>query len=232
MTFQKHGLLSQLTFTKYFLPVNCFLVEEESALTLVDAAHPDSADAILDTARKIGKPITHIVFTHAHSDHMGAVDALKQKLPDARVMISRRDARLWEDDLELEPGEPQTKIRTFSLKWIHSRPDVLLEEGDRIGSLQAISTPGHTPGSMSFWDERNGAVIAGDAFQTKGGIAVSGTFKLLFPFPALATWNKQEALKSARKIQALKPQILAAGHGEVLHQPMEKINLAINKASG
>ena len=41
-------------------------------------------------------------------------------------------------------------------------------------------TPGHTPGSMSFLDIRNKALIVGDAFQTRGGTAVSGQMKFWF----------------------------------------------------
>jgi len=63
-------------------PVNCYLVEEEDGLTLVDAALSRSAKGILREAGAIGKPIVRIVLTHAHSDHTGALDDLKQALPD------------------------------------------------------------------------------------------------------------------------------------------------------
>ena len=52
-------------------------MEEEAGLTLIDAALPYSAKGILQ-AEKIGKPITKIVLTHAHDDHIGALDALKK----------------------------------------------------------------------------------------------------------------------------------------------------------
>ena len=35
-------------------------------------------------------------------------------------------------------------------KNIKTKPDLLLEEGDRIGSLEVIATPGHTPGSIAL----------------------------------------------------------------------------------
>jgi len=59
-----------------------YLVEEHDGLTLGDAALPYSVKGILQAARQIGKPITRIVLTHAHANHVGALDALKRALPD------------------------------------------------------------------------------------------------------------------------------------------------------
>jgi glyoxylase-like metal-dependent hydrolase (beta-lactamase superfamily II) len=102
-----------------------------------------------------------------------------------------------------------------------------LHDGDRIGSLEVIATPGHTPGHVAFLDTRDRSVIVGDAFQTLGGVAVSGTFKLLFPLPALATWHKGLSLESARKLLALQPSILTVGHGRVLNNPQAAMERAI-----
>ena len=70
-------------------------------------------------------------------------------------------------------------------------------------------------------------MIAGDAFQTQGGVAVSGTFELLFPLPALATWHKGLALERARKLLALQPSVLAVGHGRMLSDPQTQMERAI-----
>ncbi|MGO0059870.1 MBL fold metallo-hydrolase [Brevibacillus fluminis] len=222
----------QVTFLPRFFPVNCYLVEEDDDLTLIDAALPYSAAAILQAAEQIGKPIARIVLTHAHGDHIGALDALKQALPHVPVLISSRDSRLLAGDRTLDPGEPNTPIRGGVPKpdTIKTRPDVLLADGDRVGSLLAVATPGHTPGSMAFLDTRNRVLIAGDAFQLRGGIAVSGKLQPFFPFPAMATWNKQAALDSAKKLYDLQPSVLAVGHGEMLRQPMVQIAKAVQTA--
>ncbi|MBT2640782.1 MBL fold metallo-hydrolase [Bacillus sp. ISL-41] len=225
----KEGYLYQLTFMPRFFPVNCYFIEEEDGLTLIDAALPYSAKPILQAAEKIGKPIKQIVLTHAHGDHVGALDELKAKL-DVPVYISARDSRLLAGDTSLDSTEPQTPIRGGVPKKIKTQSDMLLKEGDVIGSLLAISTPGHTPGSMAFLDQRTSLLIAGDAFQTRGGTAVSGVTIPWFPFPAMATWNKETALQSARKIRELKPTLLAVGHGELLRNPAALIEKGIEKA--
>ncbi|GIO11430.1 MBL fold metallo-hydrolase [Cohnella xylanilytica] len=222
----------QLTFLPRFFPVNAYLVEEEDSLTVIDAGLPYSVKGILAAARRIGKPIARIVLTHAHGDHIGALDALKQALPEARVFISERDARLLGGDVSLDENEPSTPIRGGVPKpgAVRTKPDVLLRDGDRVGSLLAVATPGHTPGSMSFLDTRNRALIAGDAMQTRGGVAVSGQVKPWFPFPAMATWNKQAALDSVRKLKELQPSLLAIGHGRLLKNPAQAIERAIAEA--
>lgn len=222
--------VTQLAFFPRLFPVNCYLVEESDGLTLIDAGMSFSHKGILAAANKLGKPIRRLVLTHAHLDHVGALDALKQSFPDAPVMISEREAALLAGDASLLPGEPNTPIRGSVQTEIKTRPDVLLHDGDRIGSLLAIASPGHTPGSMAFLDNRNGILIAGDAFQVRGGLAVSGKLRLGFPFPALATWCKQTALASARRLGALQPSLLAVGHGRMLEEPGEAIRLAIQEA--
>ncbi|MNM30290.1 hypothetical protein D3C81_408450 [compost metagenome] len=107
---------------------------------------------------------------------------------------------------------------------------MLIQDGAEIGSLTALSTPGHTPGSMTFLDRRSGAVIAGDAFQTFRATAVSGITVPLFPFPSLATWSKEKALESAKRIRELNPALLAVGHGDMLKNPALLMDAAIAKA--
>ncbi|MDY8022375.1 MBL fold metallo-hydrolase [Paenibacillus polymyxa] len=217
----------QLTFMPRLFPVNCYLVKEKEGLTLIDAGLPYNARGIEQAAVQIGQLITRMVLTHAHGDHVGALDKLKARYPDAQVFISRRDAPLLQGDVSLEAGEPNTPIRGDVPKHILTQPDVLLEDGDSVGSLLAISAPGHTPGSMAFLDTRTRALIAGDAFQTRGGIAVSGRLKPLFPFPALATWNKEISLESAKKLASFNPSLLAVGHGNMLKHPQSQLERAI-----
>ncbi len=206
--------------------INCYLVREDDDFTLIDTAWPSSqAVSIMQEANKLGLPIARILLTHAHIDHVGSLDALHAALPNAQVAISERDARLLSGDLSLDPSEPQDKRPGGYI--CKTKPTRLLHEGDRIGSLEVIATPGHTPGHIAFLDTRDRALIAGDAFQTLGGVAVSGTIKLLFPLPALSNWHKGLALESARKLLALQPSVLAVGHGRMLNHPQAAMERAI-----
>jgi len=205
---------------------NCYLVREDDGFTLVDTGLSGSAKDILEAARQQGAPIVRIALTHAHVDHVGSLDALRDELPDAEVVITARDARFLAGERSLDPDEPQDKLRGGYVT-CKTRPTRTLAHGDRVGSLEVISTPGHTPGHAAFLDTRDRTLIAGDAFQTQGGIAVSGIIRPLFPLPALATWHKPTALKSARLLYELEPTRLAVGHGRVLTDPVPAMQRAI-----
>jgi glyoxylase-like metal-dependent hydrolase (beta-lactamase superfamily II) len=99
-----------------------------------------------------------------------------------------------------------------------------------VGSLRVVASPGHTPGHIAFFDVRDRSLIAGDAFQTRGGMAVSGVLRPLFPFPAFATWHKPTALASAVALAELQPAVLAVGHGGILDDPVPAMSRAIEVA--
>jgi glyoxylase-like metal-dependent hydrolase (beta-lactamase superfamily II) len=176
----------------------------------------------------MGAPIRRIVLTHAHPDHIGSTDALARELPGIEFAVGQRESRLLRKDFSLDAGESGKKLLGFP--GVKLPPTILLNDRDRIGSLQAVFSPGHTPGHMSYLDVRDGSLIAGDAFTTTTGVLAAGTFKLLFPFPALFSWNREVAAESARKLRSLKPTRLAVGHGKTVESPLAAMDRAIELA--
>lgn len=227
MKFIQHGeKLAQFIFYGF---INVYLVREDDGFTVIDTAMEKCAPAIVEGARQLGAPIVRILPTHAHTDHVGGLDALHALVPQAEFIMPERDARFLSGDMKLDAGEPQDKLRGG---WVlcKTTPTRLLREGERVGSLEMIATPGHTPGHASFIDIRDRTLIAGDALQTMGAVAVSGTMTI-FPLPAFATWHKPTALTSARKLRSLEPSRLAVGHGRVLNQPLAAMDHAIEVAA-
>jgi glyoxylase-like metal-dependent hydrolase (beta-lactamase superfamily II) len=210
--------------------VNGYLVAEDDGLTLVDALIPRSKGAVLAAADRLGAPIVRIALTHAHGDHIGSLDALAAALPDAEVLISARDARLLAKDKTPEPGEPSDAKPRGSYPGARTRPTRTIAPGDRVGSLEVVAAPGHTPGHVAFLDTRDRTLICGDAFSTLGGVATSAKPNPRFPLPALATWHRATALATARALRALAPAALAPGHGRVVTDPVAAMDAAIAKA--
>lgn len=209
--------------------VNGYLVEEEDGLTLVDTMLPRSRGRILAAAAALGKPIRRIALTHAHSDHIGSLDALAAALPGVEVLISAREARLLAGDKSIDPDEPQAKLRG-GLPGAETKPTRTVEAGDRIGSLEVHASPGHTPGHLAFFDPRDRALYAGDSWSTFGGVATAAK-SARFPLPAMATWHKPTALASARSLRALDPAFLATGHGKVVADPAAEMDRAIARGA-
>jgi glyoxylase-like metal-dependent hydrolase (beta-lactamase superfamily II) len=210
--------------------VNAFLVTEDDGLTLIDTTVPRSAKAILAAAERAGAPIVRIVLTHAHGDHIGSLDALADALPDAAVIISAREARLLGKDKSLDPGEPQVKLRG-SWPGARTRPTLTVRHGDRIGSLEVIAAPGHTPGHVALLDTRDRTLLCGDAYSTLWGVETTARPNPRFPLPGLATWHRPTALESALRLLALEPARLAPGHGQVVEAPAAAMKAAIDRAS-
>jgi len=210
--------------------VNAYLVREDDGLTLIDTTLPRGSKAILAAAERLGAPIVRIALTHAHGDHIGSLDELARALPDAEVIISSRDARLLAKDMTLDPGEPAVKLRG-DYRGASTKPTRTVEGGDRIGSLEVIASPGHTPGHVSYLDTRDRTLYAGDAFSTMGGVATTAKGHPWFPLVQYATWHRPTGLESAKQLRALNPARLASGHGKVVENPQAAMDKAIARGA-
>ncbi|MBX3081607.1 MAG: MBL fold metallo-hydrolase [Anaerolineae bacterium] len=212
-----------------FFPANSYLVREADGFTLIDTGISGGATKILAAAEQFGAPIRRIALTHVHIDHIGSLDALRAKLPEIEIAVPEREARFLRGDMTLDPDEPQVKL-AGGWQVCTTTPTRLLKAGDRVGSLEVIASPGHTPGHVAFFDHRDGSLIAGDAYSTQAGISTAGMLRVLFPFTAMATWHKPTALRSAQALVQWQPTRLATGHGDVLTEPIPAMQRAIAEA--
>jgi glyoxylase-like metal-dependent hydrolase (beta-lactamase superfamily II) len=205
--------------------VNAFLVREDDGFTLVDTTVGRGANELIAAARGAGGEIRRIALTHGHGDHVGSLDALKQQLGDSvEVLMPQLDARIHDGE-QVVDGKPPGSWPKLATK-----PDVRLAGGERIGSLEVVPTPGHTPGHVSFLDTRDRTVIVGDVFTSIGGLAVSNHFHLRFPLAAMATWDKAKDRDSAVTLRELEPALLVVGHGGPVHDPIPAMDKAIADA--
>jgi glyoxylase-like metal-dependent hydrolase (beta-lactamase superfamily II) len=207
-----------------FGAINAYLVREGDGFTLVDTTL-GAADGLIAAAAQAGGQIKRIALTHGHLDHVGSLDALKDRLGSSvEVLMGELDARILAGEKVVEGKLPGTwpEVKTV--------PDTRLTGGETIGSLEVVPTPGHSPGHVAFRDTRDGTVIAGDVFTSFGRVAVSNHFNFRFPFAAMATWDRAKDLQSAQAIRALNPSLLVVGHGPATRLPVAAIEVAITQA--
>jgi glyoxylase-like metal-dependent hydrolase (beta-lactamase superfamily II) len=202
--------------------INAYLIED----VLIDAGIRSSAGTILRCLAN--KQISTHVLTHAHADHQGSSKAVCEQL----------NIPLWCSPLEKPQAEngnvtkeypKQSHIVTKFQKrfWAGEGYKVsrTLKENDHIGDFTVIETPGHSSGHLSFFREKDGLLIVGDALVNMNLLT---TFVGLHEPPALFTANKEANRKSIKKLASLRPKILCFGHGPVLFNNGELEQFAKN----
>lgn len=209
--------------------VNVFAVGDGAGWTLIDAGLNGSAGRIRRWAREhFGEaPPRAIVLTHAHFDHVGAIDELLKSW-DVPVYAHK-------DELPYVTGkrsypEPDPSVGgglMARMSALYPRGPIdlsgrvrqLPDDGTVPGMAgwRWVHTPGHTAGHVSLFRDRDRALIVGDAFCTtkpESFLAVATQRTELHGPPAYFTTDWGAARDSVIRLAVLEPAFVAAGHGQ------------------
>lgn len=209
--------------------VHAFLLEAGGEILLVDTLFEVDARLVLDAVRQLGRSpadIKRIAITHAHRSHLGGLAALKRST-GATVYAHR-----WEADIVAGERRAQAvsivprqsiKLLPFQLGLWLDRPrhtpcpvDELLDEGDALGPLQVMHSPGHSPGHLTFWWPERRFLIAGDGIATWPDLCAGWkVFNL----------NHVQHKASLTRLASLEPLTVGVGHGEpIVEDASERVH--------
>jgi hydroxyacylglutathione hydrolase len=140
------------------LACNCSIIGDEATREGMVIDPGDDVAAILRIIKRHGLHITSIVVTHAHIDHIGGAERLKQAT-GAPVSMNANDIAIYAQiDIQARWLGLETPERATI--------DAPVRDGVRLSvgttSLDVLDTPGHTPGSISLWIPAEKKLIAGD----------------------------------------------------------------------
>jgi glyoxylase-like metal-dependent hydrolase (beta-lactamase superfamily II) len=129
----------------------------------------DEAERIAAALDEHGLKLQAITLTHAHLDHVGGVGALKSLRPEAAIIIHREDEPLYMALPEQPAWIGIPRSRWASLGFSYSEPpkiDKYWTDGEtyHVGELafKIIHCPGHTPGHVVLFEERERKIFVGD----------------------------------------------------------------------
>ncbi|WES97565.1 MBL fold metallo-hydrolase [Chryseobacterium arthrosphaerae] len=205
--------------------INCYIIEG----VLVDSGIRSSYTKIKKVLRKI--PVDQHILTHAHADHQGCSDQICAEFgipllchPDE---IFRTETGMVTADY---PNSQHWMAKLQQKYWAGQghKVDRTVVENDKIGNFLVIETPGHAPGHISLFRERDGVLIIGDA-ATNMNLLTTAT-GLHLP-PNIFTTDQQRNIRSLQKLAKLNPSVICFGHGSVMQNTDRKFEQFVAKCS-
>jgi len=182
---------------------------------IVDAASRRAGARILRQLR--GRKVTAHALTHAHPDHQGA----------SHEVCEARGIPLWcgeadADDMEQgtitdrQPDHPLNRL--IDRFWLGLPHPVArrLREGDEVAGFSVLDAPGHSPGHVAYWRERDRVLVLGDVLTNID--TFTGRPGLHEP-KAIFTPDPVRNRASARRLASLSPALVCFGHGRPLRDP-------------
>ncbi|MHB8371503.1 MAG: MBL fold metallo-hydrolase [Thermoplasmataceae archaeon] len=187
---------------------NCYDVSIGEKHILIDAGTKGSAKKIISFYRANGIKPEIIFITHYHPDHMGGLKILKDTfnpeifIPDAEVSVALGKSKI------IPVNSTLSKLASLIMK---IQPvDVVKKVSEaKIEGIITVKTPGHTPGSTSYYLESDDVLFVGDALTNKSGkLVINKSFTL----------DMEMAKISEKEILNHKFKLILPGHGKPFYK--------------
>jgi hydroxyacylglutathione hydrolase len=213
--------------------MNIYFLEDGDGVVQFDAGTKGMRKKAKAAGEELGG-IKRVVLGHAHADHRGTAPFM-----DAPVFCHPDEVADAESDAAIAPYMDLAQLPVAPVRWIY--PALLRHwdggavriagtviEGDEVAGFEVIHFPGHAPGLIGLWRESDRVAIVSDVvyFVDSARLKPLPEGEASVPHPAWA-WDHQKAKTSVRRLAALDPKVVAAGHeqplrGESLRATLEQ----------
>jgi glyoxylase-like metal-dependent hydrolase (beta-lactamase superfamily II) len=199
--------------------MNVYLLEEpQGGVTLFDAGIKGMASGLQEAAGRFGG-IKRIVLGHGHTDHRGTAPRLDAPVychPDeVEDAEGSGGFRYWPNlffsDLPRSGRILHPLLHTYVWDGGPVKIEGTVSEGDDVCGFRVVHAPGHAPGLIVLWRERDRLALSTDLVYT---IDMRGRPDDAHMPTDTYNWDSAKARESARKIADLEPAALWGGHGE------------------
>lgn len=202
--------------------MNIYFLEEDGGVVQFDAGSKAMTKAAKAAGERLGG-VKRVVLGHAHADHRGTAPSM-----GVPVFCHPDEVADAESDAAIAPYMDLSQLPVAPVRWIYPtllrrwdggavKIDGTVSEGDEVAGFKVIHFPGHAPGLIGLWRESDRVAIVSDVvyFVDSGRLRPLPKGEASVPHPAWA-WNHQKAKESVRKLAALEPKVVCAGHAEPL----------------
>ncbi len=215
--------------------VNVYLVQDEEATgyVLIDTGLKTTASKIRSLVGELfgkGSKPKAIIMTHAHFDHRGSLIELAEEW-GVPVYCHHQERPYLTGQASYPPADPSVGGGVMALmSFAYPKGPInaetylkILNDDGTIDELQDwrwIHTPGHTPGHISLFREKDGVLIAGDAVVTtmqESLLAVATQKRYVCGPPKYFTPDWGASARSVKELAVLEPNVLATGHGHAMY---------------
>lgn len=163
-----------------------------------------------------GRQITAHALTHAHFDHAGSSAWLCRTL-GVPLWCGAGDAAAIASGRVDSHGSPLVNRLQRTLAPVTAHPvSRALREGDVLAGFEVLEVPGHSPGALAFWRERDRVLICGDVLANFG---LHPTRPRLVLAPAALSSDYEQNRRSAARLAELRPRLACFGHGFAVTDP-------------
>jgi glyoxylase-like metal-dependent hydrolase (beta-lactamase superfamily II) len=217
--------------------MNVYLLADDGGVTVFDAGTRAMAEGVRRAAHELGGA-KRVVLGHSHPDHRGVAPALGVPVlchPD-EVADARGDGGTHYFDVDRIPVWWSRRIYPALLRRWDGGPVEVADavgEGDEVAGFRVMHFPGHAPGLIGLWRERDRLAIVSDVIYMVDSLRLKPLPDDQAPVVPERVWNldHESAKASARKLAALEPRTVWAGHAEALTGEPHQVRALLERAA-